>query len=117
MRYSIEKEDFEKLDQLDRIEYRQVERSINEKTEGTFIGSLLSSILIYLGISAFAILIAIIKPEYASRMLELVEIAVIIFVYPVLMFILEIFLIFFRAKKIKELNDKYFSANIKPKKK
>ena len=115
MKWKPEQKDFDKLKQLDRIEYRQVKKEIEEKYEIGFFKSLGFTIFCMLGVIIFGTLVVIINNSYLEEVTRLVSICRFIFLYPLLIFILDISTLIKGSKLMKELNLKYFSTSINPK--
>lgn len=115
MNWRPEQKEFNNLKQLDRIEYRQVKKEIEEETKTGFLESVILSILFMLGITIFGTLIVAINNSYLEEVTRLVSYCRVIFLYPVLILCLDIYSLTKRSKFMKELNSKYFSVSIKSK--
>lgn len=117
MKYKIEQEDFDRLNQLDRIEYRQIHNQIEEDYPFEFIKMLYVTGIIFLFVGAFVILVSLIKPEVAPLMKDVLRKLPVIFLIPLLILFVDITTIFIKNRKVRDLNDKYFKASISPKNK
>lgn len=115
MKYDIESEDFEKLDQLDRIEYRQryFAALSDYKSRLGFIKTATIGLVFWVFFSSLKILsVGEVKDifSFVTR-----EIIVIFVAFAIVDLILDIK----NSKKfkeyVKELNSKYFDAELKPK--
>lgn len=105
----IEKDDFDKLKQLDRIEYRQIESRLKEKYEPISFGYVYT--MLFVGVIGFLIL-------YNQMHMNRFIYVMIFFAYAyLLLFFLELALNLIRSLKLKKdldkLEKKYFNLNIK----
>ena len=113
----IKKEDFEKLNQLDRIEYRQKYRNIKDRFDGSACVAFVNAIM---PIFAFLFIVDIWMFERTGRHFELAmfsSIAQVVIEAIVLLAVLDFVLIYMEKKRYRELNEEYFKIITKKEKK
>lgn len=112
----ITQEDFDKLKQLDRIEYRQKEDKINNSVLnfGEFCSMANFVLLFFLSVLILSILYESVTFNISLLFLKITTI-LIGFSY-LIYYILGFFLVIRRHKRIKELNAEYFSSKTEVKK-
>lgn len=98
-----------KLSQLDRIEFRQLKKDIDEKynTSVTF-HYLKTCLFVMIGVIGFAVLCILIKPEVTLQMKELVNAVKHIFLIVPIGFLVDFICSCIRKKKTEELENKFF---------
>lgn len=113
MKYKIEQKDFDKLSQLDRIEYRQ---SKNEIDESYSLGSLFDSF--FWGIWLTSLIIGVTGYIMNDSSFNIVSnfIFKVLFIYLIFGLGLKILSFYKKAKATEELNKKYFTVSLSPKK-
>ena len=115
MKYEIEQEDFDKLSQLDRIEYRQVSNEI-DKIKPLFFDVLIG-VLCLIGIGlAYGFLLIQINPSLSPEIDRFLNILRLLFMFPFLTLLADFYLMKKKSKLYEELNKKYFDTSIKTKK-
>jgi NADH:ubiquinone oxidoreductase subunit 4 (subunit M) len=115
----IKQEHFDKLSQLDRIEYRQIEDRINETYKTGFMGFFDFLVPIIILASIFLLLSHLASPEaihlesvrfYCSSILIVAGISMGV------VLILDFRTMFLKSKRMDELQEKYFGINVKGRK-
>jgi len=115
MKYEIEQEDFDKLSQLDRIEYRQVSNEI-DKIKPLFFDVLIG-VLCLIGIGlAYGFLLIQINPSLSPEIDGFLNILRLLFMFPLAGIFLDYKSSVKKEKLYEELNKKYFDTSIKTKK-
>ena len=110
----IEQEDFDKLKQLDRIEYRQQEDRINENSDNGVIELFYVSIIMS---GIFTASSLVIKNLTGSINYNLFNIASIFLSISIIVFIIHYILLFIslliKRKRLKDLQEQYFKTEVK----
>lgn len=113
----IKQEDFDKLKQLDRIEYRQKEDKINSQHDGSFGGVFLKFNIFMMVFGIFIILMLLV----GGAEIELIKDAVLFFAYGIMFLalcmilggIIDFILLLITIKNINELQERYFKIEVK----
>ncbi|KKM69076.1 hypothetical protein LCGC14_1454470 [marine sediment metagenome] len=111
----ITEEKFNKLKQMDRIEYRQKEDRINEKFDNILIPGFINFSLYLIG---FILLLSfasynISKELFVSIFSIIYPVSKILFIFGLIVLFIDIISVFAKKKKVNELNEEYFSVEVK----
>ena len=111
----IDKEKFNSLKQMDRIEYRQKLNEIKESFDGMEIFSFVRFSMIMMG---FILLLAFSSYNISKELFViffniLYPLGKILLIGGLMILFIDILLIFVNNKKINELNEEYFSVEVK----
>ena len=113
---NIKQEDFDKLKQLDRIEYRQKEDKIRKKYDSNCLpialGISFSIMIIVLLIIIFICMVEGIKTVQSEAIIFIGTIVFLMF-YSSCSFIIDMVMTFIGYQRLKELEEEYFKLEIK----
>lgn len=118
----ISKEQFNKLNQLDRIEYRQIEDKIKRKYHDGSIFLYFLNHALFPIIAFFLLFVPIVYPVYGSQVYDRLLITIsrtriLTGVFIVLCFVADILYFYLYKRHTEKLNQKFFSINTKLKSK
>lgn len=113
----VSKEEFYKLSQLDRIEYRQKEDRINKKFSGSITLDLINSVFIFLGFYLLVIfgIYNISTAAAISLTSTLPEIIRIFILFSIVTIALDGIRIYVKVKLFKELYEEFFKLKLEVK--
>lgn len=112
----IKQEQFDRLNQLDRIEYRQKEIEIKESKPYTFFNDFKFALSAYLLTLLFLITWGLIVPENIYEIQRIANTLKFVFIIPFISLLFDIGKISKRKKLLHELNSKYFKVETKKRK-
>lgn len=114
----IEQEDFDKLNQLDRIEYRQVEDRIRkEYASNLFYSAFYMTSFLVIGLAISLIIIKELNCGLFLRMKDqLKPLIIMLYVWVVFSALSDLRHIFKKRKLLEELDSKYFKHELKKRK-
>lgn len=107
----IYQEDFDKLKQLDRIEFRQKQDEIEKRRDRNYIFTTL--FIIGLFMLVLFLLLNIISYQSSGEYLKDFSILGFVFVMIIFGFFFDLFILFYYGKKAEKLVEEYFEVKIK----